>query len=305
MTHRPTIRRWSFLAVAAAVLMAAGPPGDDFVTIDFPDATATFGLGISNHGVVTGEYYDADGNSHGFVYQDGVATTVDGPTSNPALSQTALFNINNQDWVGAEYIADDGVYRAAAYNVNSQAWNTLPVIPGTGFNGAGGVNARGVVAGNWTTDPTIATGNQGWTFDPKIGSYSFFDVPGDDKVNYIGTIVQDINNAGVVAGFFTDSNGVFHGFTKTGDQYQTIDVPGANYTVVQGINSQGDLSGIYHVGEIRHGFVLMRNGEFITIDVPGAINTRLFGISDNGNVAGYYNTAGGGLQGFYVLKAVP
>jgi hypothetical protein len=182
MTHRPSIRRWSSLA-AAALLMAAGPPGDDFVTIDVPGVTQTFGFGIDNHAVVTGLYYDADGNSHGLVYQDGVVTTVDGPTSNPALSQTALYNLNDQGWAGAQYIGDDGIYRAATYDVNTQTWNTLPVIPGTGFNAAGGVNARGVAAGNWTTDPTIATGNQGWTFDPKLGSYSFFDVPGVNKVH--------------------------------------------------------------------------------------------------------------------------
>jgi hypothetical protein len=304
MIHRPNIRGWSLLA-AAVLFMAAGPPGDDFVTIDVPGATLTYGFGIDNHAVVTGSYYDAGGNSHGFVYQDGAVNTVDGPTSNPPLSQAALYNINDQDWAGAQYIDDSGVFRAAIYNVNTEAWYTLPAIPGTGYNAAGGVNSRGVVAGNWTTDPTVATGNQGWTFDPKAGSYSFFDVPGVDKVNYIGTIVNDTNNAGVVAGYYTDGNGVFHGFTKTGDQFQTIDVPGANYTVLQGINNEGDVSGIYHVGDVRHGFVLTRTRTLITIDVPGAINTRLAGISDNGSVAGYYNTAGGNLQGFYVRKAVP
>jgi hypothetical protein len=166
------------------------------------------------------------------------------------------------------------------------------------------VTASGVAAGNWSTDPTAATGNQGWTFDLKTGSYSFFDVPGVDKVHYDGTIVQDINNAGVVAGLFTDSNGVVHGFTKSGDQYQTFDVPGADFTAVQGINSQGDLSGVYRSGGVRHGFVLLRNGRLITIDVPGVDNTALGGISNNGNVAGYYRTADGVFHGFYVVKAV-
>jgi hypothetical protein len=304
MTHRRCIR-WSLLAVAAVVLMAAGPPGGGFVTIDVPGATLTFGIGIDNHADVTGLYYDDAFNSHGFVYQNGAITTVDGPTSNPALSQAALNSLNNQGWAGAEYIDDNGIYRAATYNVNTQAWNTLPVIPGTGYNATGGVNARGVAAGNWTTDPTIATGNQGWTFDPKAGSYSFFDPPGVDKVNYFGTDVQDINNAGVVVGGFTDTNGVNHGFIKSGDHYQTIDVPGANYTFLQGINNQGDVCGIYHVGEVRHGFVLMRNGKLITIDVPGAVNSYLAGISENGNVAGYYETADGAFHGFYVVKAVP
>jgi hypothetical protein len=234
-----------------------------------------------------------------------VITTVDGPTSNPASSQAALNSLNNQGWAGAEYIDDNGIYRAATYNINTQAWNTLPVIPATGYNAAGGVNAQGVAAGNWTTDPTIATGNQGWTFDPKAGSYSFFDPPGVDKVNYFGTDVQDINNAGVVVGGFTDSNGDTHGFSKSGDHYQTIDVPGANYTFLQGINNQGDVCGIYHVGEVRHGFVLTRNGNLITIDVPGAVNSYLAGISENGNVAGYYETADGAFHGFCVVKAVP
>jgi hypothetical protein len=305
MTHRPNIRRWSSLAVAAVLLMAAGPPGHDFVTIDIPGVTQTFGIGISNHGVVTGVYYDAGGNSHGFVYQEGPVMTVDGPTSNPPLSQAALYSLNNQYWAGAQYVDDSGVFRAATYNVKTQAWNTLPAIPGTGYNAAGGVNARGVSAGNWTTDPTTSTGNQGWTFDPNAGSYTFFDVPGVDKVNNVGTIVSDISNAGVVAGAFTDSHGVFHGFTKTGDHYQTFDVPGANYTFLQGINNQGDVCGIYHIGAVRHGFVLLRNGKLITIDVPGAVNSYLGGISDNGNVAGYYETADGDFHGFYVFKAVP
>ena len=305
MTHRPSLRRWSFLAVAAVLLMAAGPPGHDFVTIDVPGAVLSFGFGISNQAVVTGLYYDAEGNSHGFVYENGVITTVDGPTSNPALSQAALYNLSKKHWAGAQYIDDSGTFRAAVYNIDTQTWNTLPVIPGTGYNAAGGVNSQGVSAGNWTTDPTTATGNQGWTFDPKTGSYSFFDVPGVDKVHYIGTIVNDINNAGVVVGLFSDGNGVNHGFAKNGDQYQTIDVPGADLTAIQGINSEGDVSGVYRAAGVRHGFVLTRNGKLITIDVPGVDNTALFGVSDNGNVAGYYRTPDGVFHGFFALKAVP
>jgi hypothetical protein len=303
--EKSRILRWSFLAATAVMLMAAGPPGDNFVTIDVPDAIATFGLGISNQGLVTGEYVDAAFNVHGFVYEDGVITTVDAPTSNPPLSQTVLYNINNQGWVGAQYVADDGVLRAAGYNVNTQAWTTLPVIPGTGYTGAGGVNARGVFAGNWSTDPTASTGNQGWTFDSKTNSYSFFDVPGADK-SQGGTIVNGINNAGVVVGLFYDSQGNLHGFTKNGPTYQTIDLPGAEFTAPQGINNQGDVSGVYQdANQIRHGFVLMRNGKLFTIDVPGVSNTALFGVSDNGNVAGYYKTADGVDHGFHVLKAVP
>jgi probable HAF family extracellular repeat protein len=298
MTRRPSSRRASLFAFAAVLLLACRALGGDLVTFDVPGASLTVGLGIDNQAVVTGGYYDAGGNAHGLVYDDGVFSTVDGPTSNPPSSQAFLNNLNQQHWAGAQYIGDDGIFRAALYNIKTQTWNTLPVIPGTGYNAAGGVNAQGVAAGNWTTDPTVATGNQGWTFDPKIGSYSFFDVPGADKVNYIGTIVNAINNAGVVVGYYTDKNGVPHGFTKSGDRYRTIDV-GSDYTAIQGINNKGDVSGVYQTAGVRHGFVLSSNGDLTTIDVPGVNNTALFGVSENGNVAGYYVTADGVFHGFY------
>jgi hypothetical protein len=305
MSHRRCIRRWSLLAAATVSLMAAGPPDDDFVTIDVPGASQAFGSGIDNHGLVTGYYLDAAFYSHGFLSLNGVLTTVDGPTSNPPHAQVALYNINDQGWAGAQYNDDNGVVRAAIYNIDTGTWKTLPLIPGSGYNAAGGVNANGVVAGNWTTDPTITTGNQGWTFDPRTGSYSFFDVPGADKMNYLGTIVNDINNAGIISGYYTDANGVFHGFTKNGDQYQTIDVPGSNLTGLNGSNNEGDVVGAYRVGAIRHGFVLTRSGTLITIDLPGAVRSSVGAISDNGNIAGFYETADGDFHAYYVLKAVP
>jgi hypothetical protein len=307
MTRTMRILRWSFLVAAAmGVLLAAGPPKGNFVTIDIPGSADVEAYGIDNHGTVTGLYVDAGGNYRGFVSENGVTTTVDAPTSNPPLSQTQLFSVNNKGQVGAYYVDDNGIERGAVYDLDNQSWNTLPIINVPAyFPGAGGVNAVGVVTGNWTTDPTGLTGQQGWTFDPKTNSYSFFDVPGADKVDNFGTAVYDINNAGVVVGYFADSDGGIHGFTKTGNQYRTIDVPGALNTETYGINSQGAIAGRYRVGGTRHGFVLTRNGNLLTFDVPGATQTWVTAVSDNGNIAGFYETADGDFHGFYVLKAVP
>jgi probable HAF family extracellular repeat protein len=303
MTKRSRTRGWSFLAAAASLLATMGAAHHGFVTIDLPGVTDIEAYGIDNHGNVTGLYYDADGNTHGFVYQDGVVTTVDAPTSNPPLSQAQLYNINNKGKVGAYYVDDNGIARGAVYDLGDQTWSTLPVIniPAY-FAGAGGVNANGIVAGNWTRDPTGLIGEQGWTFDPKTDSYSFFDVPGVDKVDYFGTVVSSINNAGVVVGYYTDSDGGIHGFTKTGTQYRTIDVPGVHNTVLYGINNQGDVAGRYRVGDTRHGFVLRNNGKMVTIDVPGAINTWVTAISENGNIAGFYQSADGNYHAFFNLK---
>ena len=93
---RPRLLRWSFLALTVGPLLAAGPPPNgQFVTIDIPGSADVEAYGIDNHGTITGLYYDAAGNGHGFVYQNGFVTTVDGPTSNPPVSQAQLFSINN------------------------------------------------------------------------------------------------------------------------------------------------------------------------------------------------------------------
>jgi hypothetical protein len=305
LKERSRIRRSSFFAVAVGLLAMAGAGHDDFVEIVLPGVSDMQAYGIDNHGTVSGLYGDAAGNFHSFIYADGVVTTVDGPTSNPPLSQADFFNLNNKGVVGGNYNDDAGNSRAATYNIHTQEWDTLPLISGpVVYNVAGGVNSQGISAGNWTDDITFATGFQGWTFDPKTGQYSFFDVPGVDKTHFIGTVVNDINNAGVIVGYYSDPTGTIHGFTKRGNCYQTIDVPGAQDTQVGGINSQGDLGGNYFDGTTQHGFVMRHNGDLITFDVPNAINTFVEGISENGNITGLYQTADKHYHAFYKLKAV-
>jgi probable HAF family extracellular repeat protein len=53
-----------------------------------------------------------------------------------------------------------------------------------------------------------------------------------------------INNNGVVAGYFQDTNGVVHGFLYSGGRFTQIDVPGALATGLSAINDSDDLVGI-------------------------------------------------------------
>jgi hypothetical protein len=50
-----------------------------FVRIDFPDAVDTQTLGINDRGQVAGQYVDAAGGFHRFVWERGRYTTVDAP----------------------------------------------------------------------------------------------------------------------------------------------------------------------------------------------------------------------------------
>ena len=50
-----------------------------FTTIHVPGAVQTQAFGINNRGQVVGEYLDADGRFHGYLWEKGRFTTIDGP----------------------------------------------------------------------------------------------------------------------------------------------------------------------------------------------------------------------------------
>ena len=101
------------------------------------------------------------------------------------------------------------------------------------------------------------------------------------------TYAGGINNAGQVAGSYSDATG-FHGFVDTNGAFTTVDVPGGSSTSAHGINNAGQVSGIYtDASGYQQGFV-DTNGVFTIVSVPGAISTYAIGINDAGQVTGYY-----------------
>jgi hypothetical protein len=89
------------------------------------------------------------------------------------------------------------------------------------------------------------------------GHFIEFDVPGEGNAN-AGTI----NNAGVIAGAYFDSNNASHGFVRAPDGKITkFDPPGAGTgagqgTTVQYINAPGAISGWYvDSNDVFHGFL--------------------------------------------------
>jgi len=59
--------------------------------------------GINNPGYIAGLYVDADGNQHGFVWCNGVYSTIDVPAS----VSTAVFSINAKGEIVGQF-ADAG-----------------------------------------------------------------------------------------------------------------------------------------------------------------------------------------------------
>ena len=104
---------------------------------------------------------------------------------------------------------------------------------------ANGINNTGLVAGirgNSGTDTSFIydVANRNYTA-PSIS----------DPFGTMGTDAKGINNEGQVVGFYTDSNGVAHGFLYSGGTYTTIDDPSGTDTILSGINDAGQIVGWY------------------------------------------------------------
>ena len=103
------------------------------------------------------------------------------------------------------------------------------------------------------------------------------------------TAVDDINNAGVMVGWYIDTPGYMRGFVLNGKKLTRIDYPHASQTICSGINSKGAVVGNYVLSTgLAKGF-LYENGKFTKIPGPtGAASAAANGINDDGLIVGSY-----------------
>ena len=95
---------------------------------------------------------------------------------------------------------------------------TIPANPGEPgatfvFSQILGINDNGLAVGYFGD----STGSQhGFFYDTNTGKYTFLDNPAARFHNGVEiTQITGINNAGDIAGFYTDANGTFHSFIAT------------------------------------------------------------------------------------------
>jgi hypothetical protein len=144
--------------------------------------------------------------------------------------------------------------------------------------------------------------------------FTTFEVPAAGTGASQGTYAIGINPLGVIAGYYTDSNGVSHGFLRSPDGNVTpFDPPGAEGltgsgqgTVVYGLNPLGAVAGFYlDANSLNHSFVRAPNGDIITFDDPEAGSvvgsyqgTIAYDINVWGVIAGFYRDANDVSHGF-------
>jgi hypothetical protein len=279
-----------FTALAIPVRLAAQADRDHnqyrFVTLDVPNVHDTFLYSLNRHAVV-GEGLNADGaTGPGALFVDGKFSPYDAHGS----SFTSLDAISDRGEIVGLYSDPSGIVIGFIL-VEGQELD-FKATPQSLLTQPGGVNDRGEVAGLYTEDPNFQL-IHGFTL--IRGVITPFDFPGNEV-----TVTQafNINNRGQIAGWYKDAIGS-HGYVREGEDYRSVDYPGAYLTRAFGINDHGEIVGYFQMakGQAATGFILTREG-FVTLAMPGAVWTVPQGINNQGRIAGYYLGSDGSFHGF-------
>jgi hypothetical protein len=261
-------------AVAAtALLMAVSPTlaqSGTWVPVSLPNSESTTLFGINEHNTISGQYTDSSGNVHGFIsdFAGDNVTNIDDPDGD-----TQPRGMNNRNIVTG---FDAGAF--APWEWTSSTGVTAITLHGTDIDQvAQGINRFGRFVGDYT-DPTtnlvrgyigkdakakkgiklhVKNGGfagrgidkagdiAGWYYDPTTGLQRGYLIPaGTTKATLIDypsaeyTVVEGMNNNGLVVGQWEDTSSVIHGFiyTVSSASYVSLDAPGATLTQVWNIN---------------------------------------------------------------------
>jgi hypothetical protein len=192
------------------------------------------------------------------------------------------------------------------------------------------INNSGYIVGDYvvTREPVIIGGVYYSTYQAFIYNGSFF-----QSIQIDGAISIDafsINNSGVVAGAYTDSNGKGHGFTYDNGSVTTYDITvfGLTGAIIKCINDNGVMVGTVYNGLSLIGFkddggvitpipgwpnsinnigqivgvsspgwgtsrgILYSNGNVLAVPPPDNLQSQAFGINNFEQIVGDYYPSG-------------
>ena len=204
-----------FLAPGQALQTLASPSG----------ATSTTAFGVNDKGWIVGQLTTPAGDMPGFVLQSHNSSTFTTVNASSGPDTVNAQGINDHGLVVGFYIGLDGQDHGFDAKISSFggvvtgtaiADPTIPNVPGEPgatfvFSQILGVNDQGIAVGYYG-DST--TSQHGFLYNTKTGVYTFLDDPSEQFNNGVEvTQITGINNFDEITGFYSDANGVFHGFT--------------------------------------------------------------------------------------------
>lgn len=173
--------------------------------------------GLNNNGAITGLWYDANYNFHGYLRSPGGKfTDFEAPGADATDSGYGTFpgSLNDLGAITGYYLDAGGVYHGFLRNPDGRFATPLDA-PGAdltpnNFNGTfpSMINLFGEITGSYSD---VNAANHGFVRSPD-GRFKNLDVAAAGSGAFQGTVPVAINLLGVIAGSYVDANNVSHGF---------------------------------------------------------------------------------------------
>jgi hypothetical protein len=182
-------------------------------------------FGINDKGAIVGQYTTSAGTTPGFIQLNAKTTvTINAPSGPDTVNAQS---INNNGTVVGFYVGTDGQdhgfiasqgkgkHLPTTITGTAIADPTIPTVAGEPgatfvFSQVLSVNDHGIAVGYYG-DST--TSQHGFLYNTNTGQYTFLDDPSEAFNNGVEvTQITGITNSGEITGFYSDVNGVFHGF---------------------------------------------------------------------------------------------
>lgn len=268
---------------------------DIIQTFDFPGAIATMPQKISDQLDLIGSTVGTDGKVRAFVYKvraQKFSPRLNAPSDTGGVTQGR--GINNKRHGCGEYLnRGDGTFHG--FLLVSGLMNEVTFFP---YDLTGALDTRPLGINNLSNLAGAAVFSDGTqpAFVTLGKTVTTFAVP-----EATATFAYMVNSSNQAIGYYLDSDGLAHGFTRDSAGLLTypVDMPGATGTLLLGNNDSNWGVGRYtDASGVTHGLFYVTPGNILTYDYPGATYTSLNGINKDGLICGYYGDTAGLSHGF-------
>ena len=209
----------------------------------------------------------------------------------PGSAFTEATGVNNSGHAAGTYGDAKGFVHGFVWNGTS--YTTID-YPGALYTYVFGINAAGQLTGGYSVSNPLGPYH---AFTYADGVFTVWDFPLNE------TDGRGINNLGQVVGIYNAGYGTpDHGFVKDGDNYTSLDFPGAAKTYTFGINDHGVISGTWVDSLNRLRGYWYFNGVYNLLNYPGATQTYIGGVNNSHTMTGW--SMQGSVKSSYVLSSL-
>ncbi len=166
-------------------------------------------LGVNDEDVAAGFYTDATGNNHGYTYN--ILTGRFHDVTIPGATSVTATAINSRGDVAGTEVDQSG--NTDGFLLTRRGRVITLDVPGASSTTALGVNDHREVVGSYQVGTGSSVLTHGFTWTPQAGFQTVDDPNGVAIAG--GTVINGLNDAGQLVGFYTDPAGNVHGMIAT------------------------------------------------------------------------------------------